>query len=46
MINYHLLAGGINRPLDRAVGDGIDRVNFTGERHGTAAPIARKANAG
>src|SRR6185503_16156039 len=25
MINYYLLAGGINPPLDRAVGDGNDR---------------------
>ena len=39
MINYYLLAGGINPPLDRAVGDGNDRISFTGERHGTAAPI-------
>ena len=39
MINYYLLAGGINPPLDEPVGDGNDRISFTGERHGTAAPI-------
>ncbi len=39
MINYYLLAGGINPPLDTAVGDGNDRISFTGERHGTGAPI-------
>ena len=39
MINYYLLAGGINPPLDEPVGDGNDRLSFTGERHGTAAPI-------
>ena len=39
MINYYLLAGGINPHLDTPVGDGNDRISFTGERHGTAAPI-------
>ena len=39
LINYYLLAGGINPPLDEKVGDGNDRLSFTGERHGTAAPI-------
>jgi beta-galactosidase len=39
MINYYLLAGGINPHLDAAVGDGNDRISFTGEQHGTAAPI-------
>jgi beta-galactosidase len=39
MINYYLLAGGVNPPLDFPVGDGNDRISFTGERHGTAAPI-------
>lgn len=39
MINYYLLAGGVNPHLDRPVGDGNDRISFTGERHGTAAPI-------
>ena len=39
MISYYLLAGGVNPLLDRPVGDGNDRISFTGERHGTAAPI-------
>ncbi|MBN9106758.1 MAG: beta-galactosidase [Propionibacteriaceae bacterium] len=39
LVNYYLLAGGVNRPLDEPVGDGDDRISFTGERHGTAAPI-------
>ena len=39
LINYYLFAGGINPPLDRPVGDGNDRISFTGERHGTAAPV-------
>lgn len=39
MINYYLFAGGINPLLDEPVGDGNDRISFTGERHGFAAPI-------
>ena len=39
LINYYLFAGGINPPLDEPVGDGNDRISFTGERHGTAAPV-------
>jgi beta-galactosidase len=39
LINYYLFAGGINPPLDEPVGDGNDRLSFTGERHGTAAPV-------
>ncbi len=39
LLNYYLLAGGVNPPLDAPVGDGNDRISFTGERHGTAAPI-------
>lgn len=61
LLNYYLLAGGINPPMpaadaradgpapDAEVGgsspggdgpaDGIGRISFTGERHGTAAPI-------
>ncbi|MGI8769785.1 MAG: beta-galactosidase, partial [Propionibacteriaceae bacterium] len=39
MINYYLLAGGVNPHLDSPVGDGNDRISFTGELHGTAAPI-------
>lgn len=39
LINYYLFAGGINPPLDEPVHDGDDRLGFTGERHGFAAPI-------
>ena len=39
IINYYLLAGGINPHLDEPVGDGNDRIAFTGEWHGQAAPI-------
>jgi beta-galactosidase len=46
LINYYLLAGGINPPLDEPVGDGNDRLSFTGERHGTAAPIGPEGQRG
>lgn len=39
LINYYLFAGGLNPLLDEPVGDGNDRISFTGERHGFAAPI-------
>jgi beta-galactosidase len=39
LLNYYLFAGGVNPPLDEPVGDGNDRIAFTGERHGFAAPI-------
>lgn len=39
LINYYLLAGGHNPMLFEPVGDGNDRIAFTGERHGFAAPI-------
>ncbi len=39
LINYYLLTGGVNPHLDVPVADGNDRISFTGERHGTAAPI-------
>ncbi|ACQ81640.1 glycoside hydrolase family 35 [Beutenbergia cavernae DSM 12333] len=39
LLNYYLFAGGRNPRLDVAVGDGNDRLAFTGERHGFAAPI-------
>lgn len=39
LVNYYLLAGGRNPMLFEPVGDGNDRVAFTGERHGFAAPI-------
>lgn len=38
-VNYYLLTGGRNPALFEPVGDGNDRVAFTGERHGFAAPI-------
>ncbi len=46
VINYYLFAGGINPPLDRPVGDGNDRISFTGERHGTAAPVGPEGRPG
>lgn len=39
LVNYYLLAGGRNPELFEPVGDGNDRIAFTGERHGFAAPI-------
>jgi beta-galactosidase len=39
IVNYYLLAGGRNPLLFEPVGDGNDRLAFTGERHGFAAPI-------
>ena len=39
ILNYYLFTGGRNKPLDTPVGDGNNRVAFTGERHGFAAPI-------
>lgn len=39
ILNYYLFACGINPPLDEPAGDGDDRIAFTGERHGFAAPI-------
>jgi beta-galactosidase len=39
LLNYYLFAGGRNPRLPEPVGDGNDRVAFTGERHGFAAPI-------
>ncbi len=39
LINWYLFAGGHNRPLDEPVGNGIDRIAFTGERHVFAAPV-------
>ncbi|RAP77608.1 beta-galactosidase [Paenibacillus montanisoli] len=40
MINYYLMTGGINYRMDQKIGDGNDRVAFTGERHGFAAPVS------
>jgi beta-galactosidase len=39
LLNYYLFAGGINPRLPMRVGDGNDRIAFTGERHGFAAPV-------
>lgn len=46
LINYYLLAGGINPQLDEKVGDGNDRLSFTGERHGVGAPIGPEGQRG
>jgi len=40
LINYYLFTGGVNYRMDRVTGDGNDRISFTGERHGTNAPIS------
>jgi len=40
LVNYYLFTGGINYRLDRITGDGNDRISFTGERHGTNAPVS------
>ncbi|KAB1916253.1 hypothetical protein F8274_00735 [Micromonospora sp. AMSO31t] len=39
LLNLYLFAGGYNPPLAEPVGDGNDRIAFTGERHGFAAPV-------
>jgi len=43
LLNFYLYAGGLNPRLSRDPyrpgGDGIDRIAFTGEEHGFAAPI-------
>ncbi|MGG5260144.1 beta-galactosidase [Phycicoccus avicenniae] len=46
LVNYYLFAGGINPMLDEPVGDGNDRLSFTGERHGTAAPVGPEGQRG
>ncbi len=38
LLNFYILCGGENPPL-ASVGDGIDRIAFTGQRHGFAAPV-------
>ncbi|MDI6619187.1 MAG: beta-galactosidase [Clostridiales bacterium] len=40
MLNYYLFAGGTNYRLDPKPDDGNDRIAFTGERHGFAAPVS------
>lgn len=39
MLNYYLFTGGINYRFEDNLHDGNDRIAFTGERHGFAAPI-------
>jgi beta-galactosidase len=39
LINYYLFTGGYNWRLPEPSGDGNDRISFTGERHGTGAPV-------
>lgn len=39
LLNYYLFCGGINYHLPVPVNDGNDRIAFTGERHGVAAPV-------
>lgn len=39
LINIYLFAGGHNPHLEVPVHDGNDRIAFTGERHGFAAPV-------
>lgn len=39
LLNYYLFSGGVNPRLPWPVHDGNDRVAFTGERHGFAAPV-------
>ncbi|TDL33116.1 glycosyl hydrolase [Jeotgalibacillus sp. S-D1] len=40
LINYYLMTGGYNYRMDQTLNDGNDRIAFTGERHGFAAPIS------
>jgi beta-galactosidase len=39
LLNYYLFTGGINERMERQYHDGNDRISFTGERHGTGAPV-------
>lgn len=40
LLNYYLMTGGRNYRFTNPLNDGNDRVAFTGERHGFAAPIS------
>jgi beta-galactosidase len=40
LLNYYLFTGGFNYRLDQPPNDGNDRIAFTGERHGFAAPVS------
>ena len=46
LVNLYLFAGGINARLDEPIGDGNDRISFTGERHGVAAPVGPEGRLG
>ena len=46
LINYYLLAGGHNPHHRTPLDDGNNRVSFTGERHGFAAPISPEGEIG
>ncbi|GIJ65756.1 beta-galactosidase [Virgisporangium ochraceum] len=46
LLNLYLFTGGRNPLLDRPVGDGNDRIAFTGERHGFAAPVDPEGRCG
>jgi beta-galactosidase len=46
LINVYLFAGGHNPPLEVPVHDGNDRIAFTGERHGFAAPVGPEGQEG
>lgn len=39
LLSYYLFSGGINYLLPDPANDGNDRIAFTGERHGFAAPV-------
>jgi beta-galactosidase len=39
LLSFYLFTGGINYLLDQPPHDGNDRISFTGERHGVAAPV-------
>ena len=43
--NFYLHAGGENPPMP-SLGDGIDRLAFTGQRHGFAAPVSPEGEVG
>jgi len=44
LLNYYLMTGGYNHHLEIPVNDGNNRVAFTGQRHGFAAPIDPEGN--
>jgi beta-galactosidase len=46
LLNFYLFAGGVNPRLATPVGDGNDRISFTGERHGVGAPVGPEGQLG